>query len=477
MGLDTKYRPLRYDDVLGQDLSIQACREYVRSNRGFQQSYMFHGPFGSGKTTLGRIFARALLCATPTEKGDPCDQCPSCLSMLKGASENFVEVDAATHSGKEDIRKILEDVQYGTFSGHRRLYLFDESHELSRQAMDALLKPLEETAHSRTLDKQLVCIFCTTEPQKMRPAILSRCAQPFRIHRNDAPEITKRLEYVCQHEGIEYEEKALTVIAEVKECHIRDCLKAVESISLRGSITLERVRSYLHLGADDLVLQVLESLESDDLYALVEALEAQVPPSQAYEKTAHWALSSFKVAKYGAKVPSYVDEARLQGIGEKFGPFLLDVAKKCGERPYRATYSMYTCDLLTLSLQKRGIYIPVGAAVYVQGSPFSHDPKLPEDIEPITSRAPEESFVSEGGVYILSSARRDFVPEEPSSVPKATSGPTPATNSTQDVVSDLFSEVFMQEYERAAEDTEDGGHERRQDVGGRGVDPLRGETD
>lgn len=125
MSLDTKYRPLRYSDVLGQEATIQVCKEYVRSGHGFRQSYVFAGGHGGGKTTLGRILARALLCSSPVE-GEPCDQCPSCLAMLDDRSEGFIEVDAATNSGKDHVRRITEEAQFGTYSGQRRIYLFDE---------------------------------------------------------------------------------------------------------------------------------------------------------------------------------------------------------------------------------------------------------------------------------------------------------------------------------------------------------------
>ena len=158
MAFDTKYRPRTYGDVLGQDATADVLRQFVKEGRGFQQSYLFCGPHGSGKTTMGRILARALLCENPQE-GEPCDQCESCLSILeRGSSECFSEMDAATKSGKENITRITEEIQYSTFAGTRRVYLFDEAHRLSPQALDALLKPMEDEASPDTDDKQLVCM-------------------------------------------------------------------------------------------------------------------------------------------------------------------------------------------------------------------------------------------------------------------------------------------------------------------------------
>ena len=114
MSFDTKYRPMTFDDVLGQSGTIEVIKSFIHKGIGFHHSYMFAGPYGSGKTTLGRITARALLCENPVG-GSPCDKCHSCVEILKGESINFVEVDAATNSGKDQIRKILEELQYTIF--------------------------------------------------------------------------------------------------------------------------------------------------------------------------------------------------------------------------------------------------------------------------------------------------------------------------------------------------------------------------
>ena len=112
------------------------------------------------------------MCETP-DNGNPCDECLSCKSLLEsGSSADFIEVDAATNSGKADVQKIVDEIAYSTFSGKRRIYLFDESHQLSKDALDALLKPLEDCLPGSE-DKRLTCIFCTTEPEKMRATVLS----------------------------------------------------------------------------------------------------------------------------------------------------------------------------------------------------------------------------------------------------------------------------------------------------------------
>jgi hypothetical protein len=126
MAFDTKYRPKTYKEVLGQDTTVSILKKYVSEGKGFHQSYVFCGQHGSGKTTLARILARALLCHQPVE-GAPCDECNSCLSLLNGQGhECFEELDAATKSGKDDLARIIEDANYSTLSGSRRVYVIDE---------------------------------------------------------------------------------------------------------------------------------------------------------------------------------------------------------------------------------------------------------------------------------------------------------------------------------------------------------------
>ena len=262
MAFDTRYRPSKYGDVLGQEASVQVLRQLVKEGRGFHQSYVFCGQYGSGKTTTGRILARALLCSSPVG-GNPCDTCQSCQTLLQGQThECLVELDAATKSTKEDMLRITDDIQYSSFSGKRRIYLMDEAHRLSKSALDALLKPMEDCIPG-TQDKQLVCIFCTTEPEKMQPTIFSRCAPAFVIKAATPEQIAGRLAWVCTQENLAYEHDALVTIAEVTECHVRDALKTLEGASVQGPVTVASVASYLGIKSNDMILDMLLAMGVD----------------------------------------------------------------------------------------------------------------------------------------------------------------------------------------------------------------------
>ena len=366
MSLDIKYRPLRFEDVLGQDATITILRRFVATGRGRHQSYLIAGPYGSGNTTVGRILARSLLCEQPSDEGDPCDKCSSCLSILElGSSMDFTEVDAATNSGKAEIQKITEEIQYDSFTGRQRIYLFDEAHQLSASALDAMLKPLEEHQQG-TEDKKLVCIFCTTEPEKMRATIFSRCAPAFIIHPVTPEEIADRMSFICDKEGIEYEKEMLVTLAEMTECHIRDSLKAIEGISMLGSINKENVVSYLHLDLTQAYLDVLEGIGQDQAKAIaaVKTVLLKTSPVVCYERLTQLAILAYQIHLGVLNPPAHIDADRIRAIGHQHGEGLLRIAHQFASRPRKPNNAMLLCDVGILHHGKGGV--PVAHVSTVQ---------------------------------------------------------------------------------------------------------------
>lgn len=347
MALDTKYRPLNYADVLGQEASVEVLRQFVREGRGFHQSYVFCGQHGSGKTTLGRILARALLCEAPVD-GEPCNACGSCQSIIeRGTSECFVELDAATRSGKGDVTKITEEVTYSTFSGKRRIYLFDEAHQLSKQALDALLKPMEDTAPG-TDDKLLVCIFCTTEPGKMRSTIFSRCAPAFVIRAVTPEGIAERLATVCEAEGIAYEKEALVTVAALTECHIRDALKTVEGVAMLGGVTKQTVSQYLRLDANETVLDLLLAVgkrDTAECVRLADTLSTTLSPSASYERLAEACMVVYRHRLGVTPPPAYWSRDRVTAVADALGDAVLHVAATFADPPRRPAPASLALDV------------------------------------------------------------------------------------------------------------------------------------
>jgi hypothetical protein len=278
---------------------------------------------------------------------------------------DFIEVDAATNSGKADMQKITEEIQYSTFAGRRRIYLLDEAHQLSREALDAILKPLEESIPG-TQDKRLVCIFCTTEPEKMRATIFSRCAPTFVIQPVAPVDIAKRLAYVCDQEGFEYDLDMLQVIAEMTECHIRDALKSVEGVSMLGKLDRVNVSKYLKLDMNLMFIDVLENIGRDLSKTISNAKEAllRTSPAVCYDKLATMAMLAYQVGIGAIKAPSYVEAGRLEALFTTQQQNLIGYTSRFASRLGRPTEAMLLCDLG--SLHYGGASIGANSLVVVQ---------------------------------------------------------------------------------------------------------------
>jgi DNA polymerase III subunit gamma/tau len=345
MAFDTKYRPNGYDSVIGQEANVKVLQSIVKNGSGFHQSYVFCGQHGTGKTTLGRILARALLCENPQE-GNPCDQCSSCLSILEnGSSEGFIEIDAATNSGKGDIKEIVDQLEYATVTGKKRIYLFDEAHELSRQALDGLLKPMEDTEVGSD-DKKLVCIFCTTEPEKMRKTIFSRCAPAFVIRVPTPQDIADRLVYVCEKEEIEYDYEALVSISEYCSCHVRDSLKSLQGVSSLGKVDMAAIKQYLRLDVQIKCLEVLDNLRSDFAKAIenFDALRIIASPASCYEQLSKLSLMAYRKSLGVSKIPVYLDSKKIDSISKQ-GQQLIVLTQSLLSHPHNPSHEMLLCDL------------------------------------------------------------------------------------------------------------------------------------
>lgn len=382
MALDTKYRPLVYRDVLGQANHAIVLCQYIKEGKGFHQSYLFCGMHGSGKTTMGRILARALLCENPQE-GNPCDECESCKIFLTPGAvhENFEELDAASKSGKGDLERIIEDVTYSTFSGKRRIYLFDESHRLSKAALTILLKPMEDNVEGSE-DKKLVCIFCTTEPNKMVSTVFSRCAPAFVIRAVEPEGIAERLAFVCSQESYQYDLDALVTIAEITECHIRDALKTVEGVAMLGPITRDSVSSYLRLGVNDQALSLLAALGNDlpSALALARELAQEVSPSNAYERLAEASLYAYQAHLKVGKIPSQWNADAIVSLSS-MGSSLLGVSLRFAAPAHRPTRHTLILDIATAHHALAGNVAP------------SLAPKLVLEVSEPPSPAPQEPIV------------------------------------------------------------------------------------
>lgn len=214
-----KWRPVSFEDVKGQDPIVQTLKNQITSER-IGHAYLFCGTRGTGKTSIAKIYARAVNCEYPVD-GSPCNECASCKSILAGTSMNVVEIDAASNNGVENIRDIREQVQYPPTEGKYRVYIIDEVHMLSIGAFNALLKTLEEPP------SYVIFILATTEVHKIPITILSRC-QRYDFKRISLETIAGRLRQLTEAEHIETEDKALMYIAKAADGSLRDALSLLD---------------------------------------------------------------------------------------------------------------------------------------------------------------------------------------------------------------------------------------------------------
>lgn len=219
VALYRKFRPSVFDDVRGQDHIVRTLRNQVLTGR-LQHAYLFCGTRGTGKTSVAKILARAVNCENPVN-GNPCGECASCRSIADGTSMNVIEIDAASNNGVDNIRDIIEEVQYRPTTGQYKVYIIDEVHMLSAGAFNALLKTLEEPP------SYVMFILATTEAGKIPVTILSRC-QRYDFHRISTDVIASRLRELTDREGVEAEEKALRFIARAGDGSMRDALSLLD---------------------------------------------------------------------------------------------------------------------------------------------------------------------------------------------------------------------------------------------------------
>ncbi len=234
-----KFRPQSFEDVKGQEHIVTTLRNQIKADR-IGHAYLFCGTRGTGKTTVAKIFARAVNCGHP-EGGNPCGACPVCKGIADGTSMNVIEIDAASNNGVDNIRQIREEVAYRPTEGRYKVYIIDEVHMLSTGAFNALLKTLEEPP------SYVIFILATTEAHKIPITILSRC-QRYDFHRISVDTIAGRLAELMKEERVEAEEKALRYVAKAGDGSMRDALSLLDqciAFHLGETLTYENVLDVL----------------------------------------------------------------------------------------------------------------------------------------------------------------------------------------------------------------------------------------
>lgn len=228
-----KYRPQKFSEVVGQEHVVQTLTNAISSGM-ISHAYLFGGPRGCGKTSVARILAKAVNCQNRKEgTAEPCNKCSSCLEMMAGRALDLIEIDAASHRGIDEIRELKDGIKFAPAKSKYKVFIIDESHQLTKEAANALLKTLEEPP------SHAIFILATTEIHKMISTIISRC-QRFDLRKLTLPEIIKRLELIVGKEGAKVEKAALELIALNAAGSIRDAESLLDqTLTFSGGVNKE----------------------------------------------------------------------------------------------------------------------------------------------------------------------------------------------------------------------------------------------
>lgn len=288
-----EYRPQNFSEVKGQDVIVKALTNQLKRKK-IGHAYLFSGTRGTGKTTMAKLFAKAVNCTNLGENGEPCNQCENCKASMNGSSPNVFEIDAASNNGVDNVREIRDNIMYKPIGAKYRVYIIDEVHMLSSGAFNALLKTLEEPP------EHVIFILATTETQKVPATIFSRC-QHYAFKRVKTEEIKKNLLEILQKEGVAAEDKAVEYIARAGDGSMRDALSILEQcISFDTNLTFKGVLSTLGTSDVSLIRNLMWYVSQKNREKAVDIIEKVVASGVDYKKFADdviWYLRNIMMYK------------------------------------------------------------------------------------------------------------------------------------------------------------------------------------
>ncbi len=261
-----KYRPKSFSDIIGQEHVVKTLRNAIKSGN-VSHAYLFAGPRGTGKTTMARLLAKAVNCEDDSDS-EPCNECEACKSIMMGNAVDLIEIDAASHRGIDEIRQLREGIKFSPNSLKYKVYIIDESHQLTKGAANALLKTLEEAPD------HAIFVLATTEPQKMLSTIISRC-QRFDFRKLNLSEIIEKLEKILKAEEVKTDQRSLEIIATAAGGSFRDAESLLDQIltftedkleeedvkSLLGLVETQYIFKFVDLIANGKRLEAIKYLE------------------------------------------------------------------------------------------------------------------------------------------------------------------------------------------------------------------------
>ena len=317
--LARKYRPSTFSEVVGQELILKALENSIQHNK-LHQAYMFSGTRGVGKTTIARVFAKCLNCQTgDMPQPEPCNECSACIEIKAGRHIEFLEVDAASRTGVDDMRELLESVQYKPANARYKIYLIDEVHMLSKSSFNALLKTLEEPP------PHVMFLMATTEVEKVPKTVLSRCLQ---LNLKIIPEnqIREHIQSLLDLESIKYDEESLGLIANSAQGSIRDGLTLLDQAIAHGNGALESDQVKALLGTIDqsYIIELVNHVALSDGDGAYLALNKITELNVEYEQVLKIIISVFHQISLHQQLQNSED-ASIQQLAENLDPQIIQL--------------------------------------------------------------------------------------------------------------------------------------------------------
>lgn len=352
VALYRKYRPSTFADVVGQEHVIKILKHQV-STGNVPHAYLFCGGRGTGKTSNAKILAKAINCLNPID-GEPCNKCEICKGINNNSIVDVVEIDAASNNSVDNIRSIIDEVNYAPTIAKYKVYIIDEVHMLSTGAFNALLKTLEEPPH------HVVFILATTEPHKLLPTIISRC-QRFEFRRFNQEDIAGRLKLICDESDIQIDAQALSLLAKTADGAMRDGISLLDQCISSGEnhITFDTAKNILGIMSNDIIKDILHCIINSNIVECIKTFSKIIVEGKDVSQFV-WELIKFlrdiliyKATQNGENIYNSDYTSDIQAMSQKFEVnSLLNTINTLSELEQNIKYSTQPAILVEATLIK-----------------------------------------------------------------------------------------------------------------------------